>query len=55
MPAAPGAEELLPFVGVGNSGGMSEVCEGKTTPVQRSLTLEAAQQESVAFGELDAQ
>lgn len=53
--ATPIAEELLPSVGVGNRGGIVDVSVGKTTPVQRLVTLEAAQQESVAFGELDAQ
>ena len=52
---APTTEELLPFVDVGNNGGREDVCVGNTTPVQRLDTLEAEQQESVAFGELDAQ
>jgi len=47
---APGVEdvELL------NSGGMEEKV-GKVTPSHRLVTLELMQQESVAFGELDAQ
>lgn len=53
--AAPIAEELLPSVGVGNKGGIEDVSVGRTTPVQRLVTLEAAQQESVALGELVAQ
>ena len=38
----------------GKSGGMEDV-DGRVTPVHRRVTLDAAQQESVAFGELDAQ
>ena len=38
----------------GKSGGI-EVEEGKMTPGHRFVTFEAAQHESVAFGELDAQ
>lgn len=53
--SAPVAEELLGLVDDGNRGGKEEVPVGNTTPVQRSVTLEAAQQGSVAFGELDAQ
>lgn len=38
----------------GKSGGM-EVSVGKVTPGHRSVALDPMQQESVAFGELDAQ
>ena len=39
---------------VGKSGGIDEVV-GSLTPGHRDVTLEAEQQESVAFGELAAQ
>ena len=55
MAAVPAAEELPPLVDVGNKGGIVDVSVGKTNPEQRLLTLEAAQHESVAFGELAAQ
>lgn len=51
---APVADELPFPVDDGNSGGMEEV-DGKRTPVHRLVTFDAAQQESVAFGELEAQ
>ena len=53
--SVPVAEGLLALVEDGNKGGKEEVSVGKTTPTQRSVTLEAAQQGSVAFGELEAQ
>ena len=48
--AVPPAED----VEVGNRGGMEENV-GRVTPSHRFVTLELMQQESVAFGELDAQ
>lgn len=41
-------------VELGKRGAM-DVVEGRSTPWQRSFTLELMQQESVAFGELVAQ
>jgi hypothetical protein len=38
----------------GNNGGTEKI-GGKVTPSHRVLTCEATQQESVEFGELDAQ
>ena len=38
----------------GNNGGIEDV-DGRVTPVHRRETLDAAQHESVALGELDAQ
>lgn len=38
----------------GNKGGMEDVV-GRVTPVQRWVTFDAAQHESVALGELEAQ
>ena len=51
---APVADEVPFPVDDGNSGGIEEV-DGKVTPVHRLVTFDAAQQESVAFGELEAQ
>lgn len=47
--------EAVPLdVEEGNSGGR-ETLAGRVTPMQRAVTLDAPQQESVAFGELAAQ
>ena len=48
------AEGPLEEVELGNSGGMDEKV-GSCTPTQRLVTFEPIQQESVAFGELEAQ
>lgn len=51
---APVADEVPLPVDDGNNGGNEEV-DGKVTPVHLLVTLDAAQHESVAFGELEAQ
>lgn len=48
------AEEILLDVEDGNRGGIEKI-EGRVTPTHREVTLDATQQESVAFSELDAQ
>lgn len=50
VPVAP----VAAVVELGKRGDM-DVVVGKSTPWQRSFTLELLQQESVAFGELEAQ
>ena len=47
-------DEMPPDVDDGNSGGIEDV-GGRVTPVQRPVTLDAVQQESVELGELEAQ
>ena len=50
----PVAVELRAPVEDGNRGGIGDV-DGRVTPVHRWVTLDAAQHESVALGELDEQ
>ncbi len=50
----PVGEDVALEVDEGNSVGI-ELTVGKVTPVQRLLTFEPTQHESVAFGELAAQ